>query len=174
MLLIIAVLAVLSAALLFWFSKRQTHELPEKRNYLIEPPNARPLFAPSDEDLKREQDESEAREIARREYLAKTQARAIVDEHLRKWRDEPNGKNAAELLRVVADHGREGDFARAANEIVDVFRKSGIHGLTGRDLAALFESHMNLLSQTERSSGDMFWLKQEVASLSSEKDLTIK
>jgi hypothetical protein len=170
MLLISAVLAFVSAAiLLFWFSKRHTYKLSESNTRPLESPPARSLFAPSEDDLRREHQQTEAREIAKREYLAKTQARAIVDGSLTKWRENPNGKNAAELLRAAAEKGIEGDFARAADEIVASFRESGIDGLTAGDLAALLDSHTKLLSQTERSSGEIFWLRQEVARLSSEK-----
>ena len=170
MLPIIAVLAFLSAAiLLFWASKRRRPQLPEKRNYSPEPPpNVRPLFAPSEDDLKRDREQAEAREIAKREYLAKVDARAIVDAYLRNWREDPTRKNAVELLQVAAENGLAGDLARAADEIIDSFRKSGIDGLSASDLAALVNSHISLLSQTERSSGEIFWLKQEVARLGSE------
>ncbi len=172
MLLIIAVLAFLSAAiLLFWFSKRHNPELLEQRTFSIEPPNARPLFAPSDADLRREANENEAREIARREYRAKTEARGAVDAALSSWRKTPNAGRARELIRVAAICGLEGDLARAAEEILSKFHESGIDGLTKGDLAAFLDSHIRLLPVSDRSSGAIFWLKQEVAGLRRGNDI---
>lgn len=166
--LLIAVLAFLSAALLlFWFSKRQTPKISQNDRFQFDLPNPRPLFAPTEQDLKRERDEAKAIKIARREYLAKKEARAIVDEILLKWRERPSANNTVQLLRAAAESGLEGDLTRAADEIINLFRKSGIDGVSAISLAALIDSHIHLLSDTERSSGAVFWLKQEVAKLNS-------
>ena len=172
MLLIIAVLAFLSAAfLLFRFTRRHNPQLSGHNSLPIGPPlNARPLFAPTDKELKQQADEQKARTIARREYRAKADARSAIDKALTAWRTEPNRKHAADLLRVTAEKGLDGDFSRAAEEILRVFRESGIDGLTDSDLAALLDSHVSLLPVSERSSGAIFWLKQEVAKLRPEGD----
>jgi hypothetical protein len=175
MLLIFAVLAFLSAALLlFWYSRRQDQEVSEPPPFSLDPPTARSLFAPSEQDLRLERERTEAIEIARREYRAKAEARAIVDASLLKWREEPNATNAAELLRVSAERGLESDFSRAASEIMRLFRESGIDGLKPDELAALLDSHIHILPEMERNSGAVFWLKQEVAKLSSDNDLIKK
>jgi hypothetical protein len=167
MLFIIAVLAFLSAAfLLFRFTRRQDPQISNSPAILdLPPPNARPLFAPSDEDLRRETDEIDARDIARRELAARAASRSAVDHALSEWRTKPNAASAAELLRVTAENGLDGDFSHAAHEILDLFHTSGIAGLTSDDLAMLLDSHARLLSFEERGSGSMFWLKQEVAGL---------
>ncbi|MEP6787567.1 MAG: hypothetical protein ABJB40_03990 [Acidobacteriota bacterium] len=132
----------------------------------MEPPlNARPLFAPTDEELKQKADEQKARSIARREYRAKAANRSAIDKALTGWRTEPNGKTASELLRITSVNGLDGDFSRAATEILKAFHESGVDGLTNDDLAALVDSHVSLLPVSERSSGAIFWLKQEVAKL---------
>src|SRR5258706_1098848 len=147
MLLIFSVLAFLSAAfLLFRFARRHNPQLLDQNSPLIGPPlNSRPLFAPTDRELKQEANQQKARSIARREYRAKAEARSIVDEALTEWRTEPNGKHAAELLRITAEKGLDNDFSRAADEILKVFDESGIDGLTNNDLAALLDSHIQLL-----------------------------
>ncbi len=133
-----------------------------------EPPvNARPLFAPSADELRREAGQAAARAIAKREYLAKAEARTAIDEALARWRDKPDGKHAAELLRVTAENGLDGDFTRAAREIIEYSKKPGISGLASTDLADLLSSHIQLLSTLERGSGEVFWLKQEIARLRS-------
>ncbi|MGB7202593.1 MAG: hypothetical protein WBD16_10030 [Pyrinomonadaceae bacterium] len=167
MLLLIAVLAFLSAAfLLFRFTRRHDPGFSAQNTIPLEPPlNARPLFAPSEDELRREETRTLARKIARREYRAKAAARATIDEALSNWRSVSDLKNTSELLRVSAEAGQIGDFSRAANEIIEVFRKSGIDGLTRGDLAALLDSHYRLLPSGEQASGELFWLREEIAKL---------
>ena len=170
MLLLIAVLAIMSAAfLLFRFTRRHdtqvTVQIPASAD---PPPNARPLFAPTDEELRRDSEAENARFIAKREYYARASSRAKVDKALQSWRDESNAKTAAELLRVAADSGLDGDFSRASNEIVDQFHSHGIDGLAARDIAALLDSHSRLLPAGTNNSGELFWLRQEIARLNEE------
>ena len=173
MLITIAVLAILSAAfLLFRLSRRHDPELLPRHSVSTDPPiNARPLFEPSAKELKLEADQKAARSIAKREYRAKADARNAVDGALAVWRAQPNGSNAAELLRVTAENGLDGDLSRAAEEILVVFRERRIDGFTNSDLAALLDSHIGLASVSERGSGAIFWLKQEVAKLRAEGDV---
>ena len=93
-----------------------------------------------------------------------------IDEALEQWRAKPDGKGAAELLRVTAENGLDGDFTRAAREIIEYSKRPGIRGLTNTDLADLLSSHMQLLSTLERGSGEMFWLKQEVVRLCGDRN----
>ncbi|MEP6946560.1 MAG: hypothetical protein ABJA02_11635 [Acidobacteriota bacterium] len=169
MLLIIAVLALVSAAfLLFRASRRHDTELSEPQYSSFEPPhNARPLFAPTDAELRLECDAEAARVIAKREYRARAASQSAVDAVLHAWRDAPSGESTGELLRVTAESGSDGDFARAAGEVITKFRRSGINGLSDNDLAALIDSHIRLLSAQESASGAIFWLKQEAAKLRS-------
>src|SRR3954465_9172718 len=111
MLLIIAVLALLSAAfLLFRFARRPDPELSAPQYSTFEPPpNARPLFAPTDAELRLESNAEEARAIAKREYLSRAASRAAVDHALNTWRETPDRENTSELLRVTAVSGADGD-----------------------------------------------------------------
>ncbi len=167
MLVLFGVLAVASAALLlFRYFRWQNMGNESPRSLPDDPPsNARPLFAPTDSELRLETEAKAARRIARREYKARAKERVKVDEALVNWRSAPAGTHAAELLRVTAEHGLDGDFSRAATEVVKVFRTTGIAGLSAPDLAALLDSHYRLLPPSERSSGELFWLKEEIARL---------
>lgn len=165
MFLLIAVLAILSAALFAGYLSRRSLR-PVATPVLPEPPiNARPLFEPTKRELRREQQAKEAREIARREVRDTAERRERIDAALAEWRAKHDAASAGDLLQAAVDHGREGDFARAAKEILDVYRESGSPRLTPHDLADLIDSHYRLLSQNDRASGALFWLKQEVAEL---------
>lgn len=167
MLVLFAILAVASAAfLLFRYSRWQMTDVHQPRSLAdAPPPNARPLFAPTDDELRRETEENAARRIARREYRARADVRAKVDAALARWRTSSDGTSAAELLRVTAENGLESDFSRAAEEIVRIFRTTGVAGLSAPNLAELLDSHCRILPAAKRSSGDLFWLREEIASL---------
>jgi hypothetical protein len=165
MTLLIAVLAFLSAAfLLFRYTRRHDPLLSDDTNYTQEP-HGRPLFEPTEDELRHDAKMEQARLIAKREYLAKADAREMVDKAVADWRSARDRKSAAELLRVTAESGLDGDFSKAAGEIIEQFHGPGIDGLTNEDLAALLDSHIGLLSMSERGTGSIFWLKQEVARL---------
>lgn len=171
MLILIAVLAFLSAAfLLIRLAFRHQPGFPIHTNLTLSepPPNARPLFQPTDAELRRDAKLDEARQIARREYSATAEARAAVDKVLLDWRSTPDAARTIEMMRVASQSGSDGDFERAAREVLEHFSKTGITGLTDGDLAALLESHIMLLPAAERGSGAIFWLKQEVARLRTE------
>jgi len=166
--LILSVAVFAIAFLLQLYFRRQTRSLPEPPARNLETTHLRPLFEPSHEDLKRQADEAGAREIARREYQRSAKVAARVDAAVNAWRLARDRSSAIELMRVASESGREGDLARAAREIIEFYRGSGIPGLTSDRLAILIDSHIKLLPAQERSSGDVFWLKEEVARLSSE------
>jgi hypothetical protein len=170
MVLTIVIVAILAITLVvFRYAKRPTPAMSEKIvNTFEPPPNARPLFTPSDKELRQESAAELSREIALRKSRTSAELSSRVDKAINDWRSMTDARNAAELLAVAAAGGRHGDFDRAAGEILGVFRKSGIPGLSASDVAALIDSHYRLLPAEERSSGALFWLKEEVARLRSE------
>ena len=155
-----------AAFLLFRSTKRQDPTDPSRIPVSLDPPsNARPLFAPTNNELRRESEIENARVIAKREYFARASSRAKVDDALVSWRASKSARSAAELLRISAGDGLEGDFFRAANEIVSEFNSNGIDGLRARDLAALLDSHLRLQAAGSNNSGELFLLRQEIARL---------
>jgi hypothetical protein len=168
MLLTLAALAVVSAGFLLYRYLRRTENIEAVPRFIPDDPpqNARPLFLPTDDELCRETAARSARALARREYRARSAARSAVDKSLLAWRNAPDRVHTVEMLRVTAERGREGDLSRAAGEIVERFQRAGIDGLEARDLAVLLDSHLRLLPVNERGSGELFWLKEEIARLS--------
>lgn len=169
MLLLIAVLAILSAASLFYlryWRQRQAH-IDDQKKYLPEQTDLRPLFAPDKQEIARieRMNRNEAEEAAK----ARIETR-LDDEFSRaynEWMASPSRRTTIGLLSVAVEGGRAERFSEAASEILRVHREAGIDGLTDNDMAALLDSHHKLLPVTERGSGALFWIKQEIASLRS-------
>jgi hypothetical protein len=170
MLLLFVVLAVLSAAvLLVYYVKRQDRDLIEDNpSYNLSAENFRPLFAPTDEEMR----EFERAESAKREAAALDEAEraetAKEDEIWRlqvEWKTFPDKQKTIDLLYAASQTGDGNLFSDVSDQILQVFRETGIGGLSPNDLAELFDSHYRLLPQVERSSGALFRLKQEIAEL---------
>ena len=170
MLLLIAVLALLSAAyLLTRFARKQIVPLTDRTTDLSEPPfGARPLFQPSDSELKAALMEDEAREKLQSVASENAEQTELVDAAFSEWRGARNATSAARLLTLTAEHGRDTDFARASEEILKVYRESGVSGLSDLEMAALLDSHIRLIPASTRDAGALFWLQQEVTRLRSE------
>lgn len=170
MLLLFAVLGLVSAAvvLISYLARQNRDPVGENSVQNLPPGNLRPLFAPSDDDL-REFERQEKAKIT--DTVEKERARTVAERGVEivsltsDWASSPNKQGAIELMHLAADHGDAEVFARTALEIIRVFRSTGIDGLAAGDLAALLDSHYRLLPEGEQSSGELFWLKQEIAKL---------
>lgn len=170
MLLLLAVLACVAAAfLLVRYTNRQSLPSSDTNPYKnLEPESLRPLFAPTDADM-REYERNEAeREAARQRALAEA-TRAEEEARLRRlisaWRTSADRQNTIDLLVTASKTGEAEILAEVAEEIIKVFNEQGIGGLSPGELAALIDSHCRLLPQAERGSGALFWVKQEIAAL---------
>jgi hypothetical protein len=74
------------------------------------------------------------------------------------------------MLSLAAQQGKADVFADTASEIIRLFQRDGIEGLSASGLAELLESHYRLLPAAERSSGEIFLLKQIVAEFTAESN----
>jgi hypothetical protein len=170
MLLLFAVLAGIAAA--FWlvrYANRPALGHPHSDRISIpEPQNLRPLFEPTEEEMRafeRGRLEKEAAERRAAEDAAREEQETKLRRLLSAWRSEPGTQNAIDLLEHAAAVGEAEAFAEAAEEILKSSNEQGVGGLSPSELAALVGSHMRLLPQAERSSGALFWLKEEMARL---------
>jgi hypothetical protein len=177
-LLILFYLAVVIAAGLliafgfsFYLRSRQI-SAPEDQNYLAHPQNFRPLFAPSEEDIRAlESAEKEAEKQRARENEHENERQALLEksglanEFKRIWLNAPDRRGAAELLRLAGESENAETFSEIAENVIQVWHDEKIAGLKAAELAALLDSHFRLLPQQEMASGALFWLKQEIAEL---------
>ena len=172
MLLLFAVVALVSAAVLLisyhlWRENDATKALEFEYSA---PREFRSLF---DEDLKAFELEEKAKtasEIRKKEEQAIADCAAAVEKCRAAWSSTPTIQNTIELLTLTAQHGKADIFSDTANEIIAAFRKCNISGLSAGELAELLESHYRLLPAAERSSGELFLLKQSIAELAAESN----
>ena len=172
MLLLFAVVALVSAAVLL-ISYRLWRENGSAKALNFEDPAPREFHSLFEEDLKAFELEEKAKAVSEIERKVKqtiAYRAAAVEQCRAAWKTSPNIQNTIELLALAAQYGKADIFSDTANEVIAVFRKHGIAGLSASKLAELLESHYRLLSAEERSSGELFLLKQAVAELAAESN----
>lgn len=175
MLILFTILAAFSALLvLALFAKRRKAHLLETNNPKNLPAeNFRPLFTPTDEEIR-------AFEREEREKLIENEckeARRLAEEKREKiyelekvWRASPGKKRTIELLLAAVENGDAETFSRIAESVIKIWREDKIENLSARDLADLLDSHFRLLPQQERTSGAIFRLKEEIEILRSKSE----
>ncbi|HEY8561771.1 MAG TPA: hypothetical protein VIL74_15450 [Pyrinomonadaceae bacterium] len=173
MLILFTILVVLSAVAALAISfKRRSSNFPEQnppKNFEAE--SFRPLFEPTEDELRafaREENalrEAKMADEARRVLVEKSE---IVSEFERTWQSAPDRKGAIELLFLASASESAQTFGKAAEKVINLWRENRIENLTARDLADLLDSHFRILPQQERTSGALFWLKEEIQALRGE------
>ena len=170
MLFLFTILVVLSAvAMLAIIAKRRNSNLLEQnppKNLSAE--NFRPLFQPTEEELRALEREENARIKAKE---AENERRIIVEktekafEFEKIWCVLPDRKKTIELLFLASESENAQTFSKCALNVIKLWRENRIENLTARDLAELLDSHFRTLPQQERTSGAIFWLKEEIERL---------
>ena len=165
MLIVVGVTAVVGFSV---YLKRRTTSLnSDNQTKFIEPPY-RSLFAPTDEEVCQfELEENAERQAKEREETRRLAAERIekVQECEKYWRAAPDRRKTIELLRLASESEDAKTFSEAAESVIKVWRVNQLQDLTGDDLADLLDSHLRTLPQQERTSGAIFWLKQEIKNL---------
>ena len=175
MLILFIILAAFSAVItLALFAKRRKAYLLEQNNPKNLPAeNFRPLFAPTDEDIR-------AFELAENEKLLakeREEIKRLAEEKIEKvyemeknWRRSPDRKATAKLLFSVSELSNAKIYGEIAESVIKVWREDKIGNLSARDLADLLDSHFRILPQQERTSGAIFWLREEIEKLRSKSE----
>lgn len=156
---------------LSFYLKRRTKKLQAKNQALFNPPSPseyRGLFAPTDEELRQIEREKLAAEQAKEAEILRQESEeklAAITNFKNAWLVQPDRKNTIELLRRAAESASSEKFSEIASAIVELWREGKIKDLPARDLADLLDSHLRILPQQERTSGALFWLKEEIAEM---------
>lgn len=163
---------VIGASAVLGFSfylRRKTKRLKEQNQPVFtEPTGYRPLFAPSEEELralKLEENLREATKIEDEKRRAKEEKIKSARDFQAIWHNQPNKGNTIEFLRLAAASENAQIFGEAAQNVLNFWNDKQINNLSAQDMADLLDSHLRTLPQQERTSGILFWLKQEIQSL---------
>jgi hypothetical protein len=171
MLFLYTILVILSAAaaLLVIYAKRRNSNLLEQnppKNLSAE--SFRPLFQPTEDELRAFEREEKARQEAKKA----AEARRVLNEKTEKvsefekiWAESPDRKKTIELLFLAAASENAKIFGEISESVIKLWRENRIENLTARDLADLLDSHFRILPQQERTSGAAFWLREEIERL---------
>lgn len=170
MLTLYIILVVLSAvaALAIYAKRRNSNLLEQNPPKNFEAPNYRPLFAPTEDEIRAFEREEKLRaeaklaEEARRILVEKAEK---VSEFEKDWALAPDRKSTIELLFLAAASENAKIFSEISENVIKLWRENRIENLTAQDLADLLDSHFRILPQQERISGALFWLREEIERL---------
>jgi hypothetical protein len=135
-------------------------ELPE--------PQYRPLFQPSEEDLRKDELALTAKleETKRYESLKQAEEKLAKFEELRQtWRASSTRASTVELLLRASEMGDGKLYLETGEQVLAAWRAGIIGDSHLRCLAQLLEGHFWLLPDSERTPGVSFRLKEEIAGL---------
>ena len=172
MLTLLTILLLLAAVSAYFYLYRHTNDdrllAPARDN--SEPSHLRPLFMPSDEDLRA--DELEAQKALKAIETAEKEAedhRRVVDFHARldRWKAKAAKEDIADLLNSVHDNGTL--LADAAESICGEW-DNGRLDLSESSLAQLIESHFWLVPAEKRTPGVSFRIQRLLSGLRSGGD----
>ena len=102
-------------------------------------------------------------------------AEPVDDEHEKKlakledlrqtWLANPNKRDAASLLLMASECESAAVFSSVTGDVVHAWSAGRLDGLSAAELATLIETHLWLLPQKEKMSGEAFVIKQEISAL---------
>lgn len=167
---IIVIVVGISAVVAFsiYFKSRNKSLDSTNQKQFDEPPPYRPLFVPTDEEIRVLEHEEEVKKETQRTKAERNftfEKAEAVREFEKIWRGKPTKQNTIELLRLAAESGNAEIFSQTAENVIQVWNHEQAGGLSKKDLADLLDSHLRILPQQERFSGAIFWLKREIENL---------
>jgi len=173
MLILFTILVVISAVALLAISAKRRNSFPLEQNppKNFEAENFRPLFQPSEDELRAFEREEKSNIEAKK---AEEERRVLIEksdkafEFEKVWRKLPDRKKTIELLFLACESESSKTFSEISENIIKLWRENRIENLTAQNLAELLDSHFRTLPQQERTSGALFWLKEEIKNLRSE------
>jgi len=173
MLILFTILVVLSAvaALAIFAKRRKSPSLEQNPPNNLSAPPYRSLFEPTDDELRAQTREEKAQLDAKKAAEARrilVEKAEKVSEFEKTWSTSPDRKRTIELLFLASESESAKIFSDISENVIKLWRENRIENLTARDLADLLDSHFRILPQQERTSGKLFWLKEEIQRLRAE------
>lgn len=171
MLIVVSVTAVVGFSVYLKRRSKSLENFNSKQFADVLPP--RSLFAPTDEEIRAferaEKAEILAEENEKMRLLAVMKIEKAKD-FQNNWRVSPDKSKTIELLKIASEAADAEKFSEIAENVIQVWRENRINNLNAADLAVLLDSHLKTLPQQERTSGALFWLKEEIKNLRKESE----
>lgn len=142
--------------------------LEENQPSLPAAENYRPLFEPTDEDLRQFDAKEHARiraKTAEDERLISQERRVNLEKLRQTWRESPNKAATIDLLYRASQTENGEAYLETADIVLEAWQNGELSDLPGDDLAHLLDSHFWLLPTHERTPGVSFRIQQEIADL---------
>ena len=128
----------------------------------------RPLFAPSDEDLRltaaKEKHQLKAKEAAD-ERQQREEKLAELEKLRQSWFRSPTRAATIDLLHRYSQVGNGDSYLSTCDSVVAAWKGQRLSDVSPDDLVQLLETHYWLLPADQRTPGASFRLKQAVAGL---------
>lgn len=134
----------------------------------------RPLFAPTDEDLRLAEAEERRQLNAKRESEERQESEKKLTqlEELRQtWSESPGRAATIELLHRASQIENGEAYLDTCERVLAAWRDQKLADISAGDLAQLLETHFWLLPAEQRTPGASFRLKEAVAELKSQNHL---
>ena len=166
------IFCVIATAFAVTYFIRRT-DRPSEMHHPLPPAGAehfRPLFAPSEEDLRSAELEKvglQNAEIDRVAARKKQHEAAELETLCTEWQSSPTKAKTISLLSAAAKSENEDIYLRVCNDVLRVWRAGSVGDLSANDLAQLLESHYWLFPADKRTAGVSFLLNAEIAGLRS-------
>ena len=144
-----------------------------------EPPNLaaenyRPLFEPTDEDMRRFEAAENAQLAAKQlndERLISEEKLVNLEKFRQTWSESPNKAATIELLYRASQTENGEAYLETADIVLKTWQNGEVSDLSADDLAHLLDSHFWLLPTHERTPGVSFRIQQEIAGLRREPQI---
>lgn len=142
----------------------RTNQLKELQD--SPPLSSRPLFEPTDDELRAYERGLAIRQAEEQTAARVTEKRRVSDEFEARVGDflaNPDRKTAIGLICDAAATGDAEVFGNASLRLIRFFKEERPEFLSAADLAELLESQISIMSQQESMPGIAFRLREEIA-----------
>ena len=130
--------------------------------------NYRPLFEPTDEDIRQFEAEEKAQLAAKQagdERLILEEKLVNMEKFRQTWLESPKKAATVELLYRASQTENGEAYLETADIVLKTWQNGEVSDLSCDDLAHLLDSHFWLLPTHERTPGVSFRIQQEIAGL---------
>ncbi len=164
----ILLLAGISLAILLKRLSVQKLLVEEESPAVIGAESYRPLFAPTDEELRIAEADERKRLSAKQEEARRQESEeklADLDRFRQSWAEEPSRAATIDLLYRTSQTQNGTAYLETCEAVVRAWQNAGIADVAAGDLAQLLETHFWILPAAERTPGSSFRLRELITAV---------